>query len=38
MSEAFLYQDVRVFNPHYSIAELSMPAQVLAVEEPEDQA
>jgi len=25
--EAFLYQGVRIFNPHHSIAELSMPAR-----------
>jgi hypothetical protein len=26
LMEAFLYQGVRIFNPHHSIAELSMPA------------
>ena len=27
LMEAFLYQGVRIFNPHHSIAELSMPAR-----------
>jgi hypothetical protein len=28
LMEAFLYQNVRIFNPHHSIAELSMPTRV----------
>lgn len=29
LMEAFLYKGVRIFNPHHTVAELSMPARVL---------
>ena len=31
LMEAFLYQGVRIFDPHHSVAELSMPAQARKV-------
>ena len=34
LMEAFLYQGVRIFNPHHSIAELSMPARAHAEQTP----
>jgi len=33
LMEAFLYQGVRIFNPHHSVAELSMPAKASALAE-----
>ena len=34
LMEAFLYQGVRIFDPHHSIAELSMPAQARTAKVP----
>lgn len=35
LMEAFLYQGVRIFDPHHSVTELSMPAKARAREQKE---
>lgn len=34
LMEAFLYQGIRIFDPHHSVAELSMPARHRADQSP----